>query len=288
VNDRKAQQTALYLNHIGNNQYTIDGTTVLRNDPYVDASIRLYIPFNFSGNGWQRGFIPQIDVHLTNDAYHTPDLSFSRNSISYSNYYFRYLIGSITWYNRLSMALRELYPRWGYMFKALHLNPLSSSINFGHITAVQLTTYSPGILPNHSLQLKAGYQWQNLDGKLYYLPFSLLSPPRGYQSIPFEKETVLSADYSFPLFYPHWNIGWIAYFKRVQMNLFSDYASLTNHQGSQENLSAGFDLSVDGNLFRFDFPVSAGIRCAFPLTNHTPTIGRPSPAISFLFNIKFD
>jgi hypothetical protein len=116
----------------------------------------------------------------------------------------------------------------------------------------------------------------------------LLSPPRGYQSHAFEKETILSADYSFPLFYPHWNIWWVAYFKRVQMNLFSDYATRTNHQGSQENLSAGFDLSVDGNLFRFDFPVSAGIRCAFPLTNHTPSAVRPSPAVSFLFNIKFD
>jgi hypothetical protein len=153
---------------------------------------------------------------------------------------------------------------------------------------VQLTTYSPGILPNHSLQLKAGHQWQNLKDKFYYLPFTLLSPPRGYQSVMFEKETVLSADYSFPLFYPHWNISWIAYFKRVQMNLFSDYATLTNHQGSQRNLSVGFDLTVDGNLFRFDFPVNAGIRCAFPLTNNTPSTGRPSPTINFLFDIKFD
>jgi hypothetical protein len=281
VNDHKAQQTVVYAE---NN--LLKAKTLLRNDPYVDASVRLYIPFNFTSNGWQRGFIPQVDVHFTNDVFSTPFRTFYYTS--YSNYYFRYLIGGITWYNRLSMALRELYPRWGYMFRALHLNPLSSSINFGNITAVQLTTYSPGILPNHSLQLKAGHQWQNLEGKLYYLPFTLISPPRGYQSIPFEKETVLSADYSFPLFYPHWNISWIAYFKRVQMNLFSDYATLTNHQWSQRNLSVGFDLTVDGNLFRFDFPVSAGVRCAFPLTNNIPSTGRPSPTINFLFNIKFD
>jgi hypothetical protein len=120
------------------------------------------------------------------------------------------------------------------------------------------------------------------------LPFSLLSPPRGYQNTFFKKETVLSADYSFPLFYPHWNISWIAYFKRVQMNLFSDYAMITDHQKSRRYLSAGFDLSVDGHLFRFDFPVNAGIRCAFPLTNNLPSSGRPSPAISFLLDISFD
>jgi hypothetical protein len=276
VNDHKAAQTTLYRGN-DNLLYT---KTLRRNDPYVDASARLYIPFNFSSNGWQRGLIPQIDAHFTNKAY------LNKAYPTSSAYYFRYLIGSITWYNRLSMALRELYPRWGYMFRMLHLNPLSSSMNFGNITAVQLTTYSPGILPNHSLQLKAGYQWQNLEGKLYYLPFSLLSPPRGYQNVSFEKETVLNADYSFPLFYPHWNISWVAYFKRVQMNLFSDYAMITHHQGKQKNLSVGFDLSVDGHLFRFAFPVNAGIRCAFPLGN-SPS-GRLSPTISFLFDIKFD
>ena len=279
VNDRKARQTVLYIDD--NKVYT---QSTLRNDPYVEASARLYIPFNFSSNGWQRGFIPQIDAHFTNETYHVPVSSIY--GISYPAYYFRYLIGGVTWYNRLSMALRELYPRWGYMFRILHLNPLSSSMNFGNITAVHLTTYSPGILPNHSLQLKAGYQWQNLEGKLYYLPFSLLSPPRGYQNVSFEKETVLSADYSFPLCYPHWNIWWVAYFKRVQMNLFSDCAMISNHQGKQKNLSAGFDLFADGHLFRFAFPVSAGIRCAFPLTTNSPA-GRPSPTISLLFDVKF-
>jgi hypothetical protein len=278
VNDRKATQTTLFERdkelYIG---------TFRRNDPYVDASARLYIPFNFTGNGWQRGFIPQVDVHFTNEAYLTPALPAYR--ISPSTYYFRYLLGGVTWYNRLTMALRELYPRWGYMVKILYLNPLSPGMYFGGTTAVQLTTYSPGILPNHSLQLKAGYQWQNLKGKIY--SSHLLSPPRGYQSSFFEKETVLSADYSFPLFYPHWNIGWIAYFKRVQMNLFSDYAMLANRQGNYRNVSAGFDLSVDGKLFRFDFPVNAGIRCAFPLTAAS-SAGRPSPTISLLFDIKFD
>jgi hypothetical protein len=281
VNDRKASQTDLWVN--GNELNHARG---LRNDPYIDASARLYIPFNFSSNGWQRGLIPQVDAHFTNDVYHAP--VFNRYYQSYSTYFFRYLVGGITWYNRLSMAHRELYPRWGYMLRVLHLNPLWSGTNFGNMTSVQLTTYNPGILPNHSLQLKAGYQWQHLDGKMYYLPFSLLSPPRGYQSTPFKKEAVFSADYSFPLFYPHWNISWIAYFKRVQMNLFSDYATCTALQGNQRILSAGFDLSVDGHLFGFDFPVNAGIRCAFPLTDDPLSTGRPSPTFSVLFDIKFN
>ena len=275
MNDRKAAQTTIYRD---NNR--VYAGTAQRRDPYINASARLYIPFNFSSDGRQRGFVPQIDAHFTNDLFHSPA---SLSSLtSYANYYFRYLLGGVTWYDRLSTALRELYPRWGYMLKLLYLNPLSAGINFGDILAAQLTTYWPGILPNHSLQLKAGYQQQDMQGKAYYLPLSLLSPPRGYSAATFEKEFAFSADYSFPLLYPHWNIGWLAYFKRVQMNLFSDCARSTDHQGSRRSLSAGFDLFVDGHFFRFAFPVSTGVRCAFPLTGHT------SPAVSFLFNIKFD
>jgi hypothetical protein len=282
INDRKATQTALCVTD--KNELYKD--IALRKDPYMDASARLYIPFNFTENGWQRGFIPQVETHFTNDSHHTP--AGMHYAPPFSDYYFRYLLGGVTWYNRLSMAHRELYPRWGYMVKLLHLNPLSSSRDFGHITAAQLTTYSPGVLPNHSLQLRAGYQQQALQEKIYYLPISLLSPPRGYPSNNFEKEAVFSADYRFPLFYPHWNIGWMAYFKRIQMNLFSDYGALTNHQGSQQNLSVGFDLSADGHLFRFAFPVNAGVRCAFPLTGQTQQTGRRSPVIRFLFDITFD
>jgi hypothetical protein len=274
VNSRKATQTALYEQ---NNKFYAGETP--RSNPYVDASARVYIPLNLSSDGRQRGFIPQADVHFTNDLFHTPAslLSYA----GFTDYYFRYLLTGITWYDRLSMALRELYPRWGYMLKLLHLNPLSESLDFGHITAVQLTTYSPGLLPNHSLQLKAGYQYQDTQGKIYYLP-RLLSPPRGYPYTSLGKETAFSADYSFPLFYPHWNIGWAAYFKRVQVNLFSDYAALTNHQGNRRNVSAGFDLSVDGHLFRFAFPVSAGVRCAFPLAGGLP------PTINLLFDVRFE
>jgi hypothetical protein len=281
LNDRKAEQTALYIKE--NKLYT---GTFPRNDLYVGASARLYIPFNFTGGGWQRGFVPQVDVHVTNDVYLTPVNSLY--SSHYSSYYFRYLLGGVTWYNRLSMALRELYPRWGYLFKLLHMNPLSSGMNFGHITAVQLTTYSPGILPNHSLRLKAGYQQQRMQEKIYYLPMSLLSAPRGYQSAAFEKETVLGADYSFPLFYPHWNIGRMAYFKRIQMNLFYDHGLLADHLGDRQRTSAGFDFSLDGHFFRFAFPVSIGIRCAFPLAGHAQSPGRLSPAINFLFDVTFD
>jgi hypothetical protein len=279
VNDRKASQTDLRIH--GNALHVVGAP---RADPYIDASARLYIPFNFSSNGWQRGLVPQVDAHFTNDAYLTPGLPAYR--LSSSTYFSRYLLGGITWYNRLAMAHRELYPRWGYMVKLLYLNPLSPDIYFGDVMAVQLTTYNPGILPNHSLQLRAGYQWQNSKGKIYSR--SLLSPPRGYQSTYFEKEAVFSADYSFPLFYPHWNISWVAYFKRVQMNLFSDYAACTAPQGNRRILSAGFDLSVDGHLFGFDFPINAGIRCAFPLTDGPLSTGRPSPTFSVLFDIKFD
>jgi hypothetical protein len=283
VNDRKAfhyapveKDNKLYLGQFQ------------RNDPYVEAAVRLYVPFNFSRNGWQRGLIPQVDAHFTNEAYLT--LKPWSYGYFYSTYYLRYVLGGFTWYNRRAMAHRELFPRWGYQLRALHLNHLTSEINIGRITSIQLTAYVPGLLPNHSLQLKAGRQWQDIrkEGIYYASPFSLLTPPRGYQRTTFEQETVLNADYSFPLFYPHWNIGWLAYFNRIQMNLFSDYALIRRQaQEPERRLSVGIDLTADAKLLRFAFPVSAGLRCAFPLAGE-PLAGRPAPTVSLLFDIRFE
>ena len=39
-----------------------------------------------------------------------------------------------------------------------------------------------------------------------------------------ERVITAGVDYALPLFYPDWNIGPLAYFKRVKMSAFLDYA----------------------------------------------------------------
>ena len=37
--------------------------------PLVDGEVKVYIPFNFSSGGWNKGFIPQVRYVATNDRY---------------------------------------------------------------------------------------------------------------------------------------------------------------------------------------------------------------------------
>ncbi len=258
---------------------TLVGRKVNIKDPYIEGTIRLYAPLNFSSNGWLRALIPQIEEHFTNDRYYRfndPDA-----------YYYHYFMAGLTWYERLPIAARELYPRWGYMLKGQYLTAPFGRINIGHVGMVQLTTWTPGLFRNNGVQFKAGYQWQFVQSDGYYIQ-NLLPAPRGYPALGAKNMVALSADYSFPLFYPDWNLAWIAYFKRIRMNVFSDYSNISQFRGVTVNeWSLGFDILADYHIFRFDFPVETGIRCAFPMTNGASPNGT-SPTISLLFSLKFN
>ena len=270
INERKAiQYTDL---HITND--TLRGRYGYTGAPYISSSVRLYIPFNFSRNGWVRGLIPQVEGVFNNDKYYVKNNS--------SPYFNPYLFGGLSWYERLPIAARGLYPRWGYMLRSYFLFAPFQQIGRGYVGSFDLTTYSPGLWRNHGLQLKAAFQWQQVQDRGYYLP-GLLSPPRGYPYIASKQKTKFSAEYALPLFYPDWNISWLTYFKRIQMKIFTDYAFLVRYPDTKINEhSVGFDLLADYHIFRFDFPMQTGIRCAFPLTHGL------RPEVSLLLNISFN
>ena len=257
--------------HIRND--TLFGRYGYTNTPYVSSSVRMYVPFNFSSNGWVRGLVPQVEGRFFNDHYYTKNNN--------SPYFQHYLLAGLSWFERLPMAVRGLYPRWGYMLRSYCLLAPFQRLGSGYVGSIDVTTYSPGLWRNHGLQLRAGFQWQQVQDKGYYLP-SISLAPRGYPYTAAKQTTSLSAEYGLPLIYPDWNIAWLVYFKRVQLKVFSDYAHLVRYPDTKINeTSVGFDLLADYHIFRFDFPVQTGIRCAFPLT------GGLNPAVSLLFSLNF-
>ena len=252
VNDRSQKRHDII--DAGTHFYDSLTTTSL---PYVNVSTRLYVPLNLTRGAWQTAFIPQLAYHFTNDEY-----SYSYPVQRYA--YYQFIRSGATFYRRLPLALRDLYPRWGFVLRLLNTCPVANSNNFNTITSLQLTTYMPGIMKNHSLMLNGGYQWQSKNN-LRSVPFSHLRFPYGYVARAAQQLTVASATYSMPLFYPDWNIGALLYFKRVQMALFSDYGYGKNFSGTTTNMfSSGFDCSIDFHLLRMGAPVNIGVRCVFP------------------------
>jgi len=238
--------------------------------PYINTSIRMYIPFNLTHGAWQTGFTPQASYQFENDEYR-----------SMKNGKFQYMqsmtVGA-TFYRQLSRAVRDIFPRWGFSLRALYSFPVFND-NIYPAASIQAGCYIPGFFANHGISFTASYVLQTHRDELRYSFFKPVSFPRGYETFSTKELVKFTFDYSFPLFYPDWNIGWLAYFKRFRMNVFSDYSQWTLFAQKQNLLSVGADLLADFHVFRFGFPVAAGVRYAQPLT------GARSPAVSLLLDI---
>ena len=244
--------------------------------PAVNGYLRLYIPWRFSNGGWQTAFTPQAEYHFSNDEYRAFSL---RNKTAYSYSHFARV--GFTLSRQLTLATRDIYPRWGFSLRAMYAFPVASENIFHTVTSLQASGYTPGIMDNHGLLLTAGYQWHDESANFYkYAINGILKYPRGY--ITYASQSLMNAtiDYTFPIWYPDINISWLAYFKRLRMTVFSDFAQENTGSVTQNYASAGADLLVDFHALRFGFPVSAGVRYAQPLLRTT------APSFNLLFNIS--
>jgi len=239
------------------------------------ADARIYLPFNLTTNHYTQGFQPSITYSFTNHRYQQFDSHEFRN--------FQYLLSELRYYRYRRMAQRDILPRWGYQIRLQYLNSPFNSENYGSIYAGRLTTYWPGIMRNHSLMLRTGYQYQSIDDKVLYLPKRILDKPRGYDYIyQTRQQLFIKADYAFTIACPDWSLSSLIYLRRIRSNLFYDY---TRNQANKESgwgtqSSAGLDLIFDWNVIRMSYPLSAGIRLTQPIDYGKFQAG-------FLFSMSF-
>lgn len=226
----------------------------------LEAEARLYLPFNLTGRQYIRGIQPSLTYYFTNNRYQQFESGKFRN--------FQYLLPELRFYSYRKLAQRDILPRLGYQVRLQYLMSPMNTENYGSLYAARLTTYWPGIVRNHSLMLRGGYQYQQLDNKYLYLPKQLIDSPRGYNyNYQTRQQWMFKADYAFPIFCPDWNIGSLIYIKRLRANLFYDINR--NQAGKQTGWttqsSYGGDLNVDWNVFRLSYPITTGIRLSQPI-----------------------
>jgi hypothetical protein len=226
----------------------------------LEAEARIYLPFNLTKDHYKHGFQPSVAYYLTNNRYQ------QYKSREYRN--FQYMLSELRYYRYRRMAVRDILPRWGYQISLQYLNSPFNSENYGSLYAARLTTYWPGLIRNHSLMLRFGYQYQHMNDKLLYLPKRIMDTPRGYDYLyQTRQHLALKADYAFTIACPDWNLGGVIYLRRVRSNLFYDW---TRNQAKKDagwttQSSAGLDLIFDWNLIRMSYPLSAGVRLTQPI-----------------------
>ncbi len=182
-----------------------------------------------------------------------------------------HLTGRLYLSNTYRMAYRDINPRWGQVIDLrLTAAPWATTLYNRHSYA-RAILFFPGVLPNHSLTVRAGGENQ-APGRIMLYGNSL-PLPRGYKKeMTAERLFSASADYTLPLLYPDLAAGSLLYIKRIRGTLFYDYSvgkGILNREtrlffpGSEEYSSAGGELLADLYLLRIPFEISAGVRFGY-------------------------
>ena len=236
----------------------IDAGTILvdmkdTGEPLFELVARSYLPLYFNSRGWQRGLIPQILWKYDNNRFYSYEKGkyMPRHQLNYT----------VQYYQNRPVATAAIFPRWGFNVAASGSVSPGGAENFGSIAAVSTYAYLPGIDYKHGLRIGLAYQKQMNEKKYYYLE-NLVGMPRGCDTHYCNDFCKLSADYAIPVNFSGLDLGFVGYFKRLQVIPFADYAFLKGRSGTMGLYSFGTDLLIDGFLFKIGVPLSLGVRYA--------------------------
>ena len=248
LNDRNRQRITLVAGDLFNPEMVAD---TIQGAPYLSASLRTYFPLNFSSGGWSRGLIPKMDWRYSNDSY------YSFRDGRYQDY--QHLIFGIQYYQVQRMALRNLFPKWGFGVNLQYNIMPFAGENFGSTLYWNAYGYLPGLIKNQGLRLSFAYQKQFYEGKRYLMR-NLAASPRGYSAHYSITYTSLFADYAIPVNLGDITVSWLIYLKRARIIPFFDWAYSRGMNDSKHLYSGGADLLFDFNIFNIPLPLTAGVR----------------------------
>ncbi|MCQ2184185.1 MAG: hypothetical protein MJY62_02080 [Bacteroidales bacterium] len=246
----------------------------LTGTPNVNATLRTYVPLNFSSGGWNRGVVPSVSLSLGNDRYyrgivdlmHYTDISGKGNSfnavagISGDRFVPEAdLSASLRGYIIRNMAAHGIYPKFGVALEG----GMRTSLVLGDIVSKNWYGYAymylPGFRETHGIRLSSTVQGLISGGQINSILVNNL--PRGLSkdtALLFETpsgkgeiSSLLSFQYAWPVNGSFLNFGSGALsVKRILISPFFDYFCGKNFSGSM--YSAGGSLSITtGSLLWF-------------------------------------
>lgn len=277
--------------------YRLYNKGTLTDKPYFEGGLKVYIPFNFSSGGINRGLIPQVKYKFTNDRYNDQilfqhivkkdgkDVTETYSTIGENNISpLQTLDASIRGYVMRQKAPSQVFPSLGFGAElGFHFRP-------GHMKAYNPTAYLytygylPGFTARQGLRLTASMEvWYGPYEEGGIMEGALTAIPRGFVDTNLksiinscsESRWRVTADYAIPFADVDWSfLSPVAYVKNFELTPFFDWAYQTfswNHElhynpgaVTGENLfSVGADLTVRlGNFFWLPYDTQIGIRYA--------------------------
>lgn len=164
---------------------------------------------------------------------------------------------SLAFSHVLRRSALDLGPRWGQSFAISYRHTPFGPVNqVDHADnqhfALRTSLYLPGVIRHHSTIVRFNYQ----HGRGVYQIVNNIPLVSGFDHLSPEPVTnTLLLNYSFPITYPDWEIGALAYIKRIRGGAFADFQNIfTGPAAANQPRTVGLELRADLNLLRFVLP----------------------------------
>ena len=272
-NDRSARQFYTYADVADGNIFRVDSREL--DVPNLYGNVSMYIPFNFTSGGWNKGFIPKLSYTVTNDIFNTGVVLVERpqmgNHMSFAGYQegkmmvMQQASASLRGYTMMSTANSQVYPRWGIGVEVGASSRLDAYKVFSPMGYAYTYGYVPGFTRTQGFKLTAMLQKKLLKDS----PFSQQTVsivPRGlsnnanlgnFLTLYNDNLVKVTADYAIPIYIGDVTLGgnWLA-IKRLVTYPHFDYTFV----GKEGLWSAGLDLTADLHaIVTLEWPCSVGV-----------------------------
>lgn len=217
------------------------------------AALGMELPLNLSANKYYR------NLSLGLEAYEDGVHYLPGQKISLKDFTVNYFEGTFQFSQQLNSAQQNIFSHFGQDFLVRYDRTLNGRYAERWFLNGDLVFRGLGI--NHNMVLQGAFQQLDNQGQ-YYFPDEFVYA-RGYTEPYYTSIYRLGFNYQFPLLYPDWGFGGIAYVYRIRVNAFFDYSrtgwTLGNREGHQEFRSFGGELYFDTQWWN-DYPLTLGIR----------------------------
>ena len=176
-------------------------------------------------------------------------------------YSFRYRFYA---HHKLKKGQRDIETRWGQSIDVQIRDTYFNDIQRATVISAAVRLYFPGFMKHHTSRFYTAYQ---IKDAVSYSPADQILLPRGYIGILSDDLFSFRFDYIFPIFYPDFSLGSVAYFKRLKAAAFYDLGMGPNIVlgSTQYNTlqTYGLDLTTDVHFLRHMAPFEIGLRTAY-------------------------
>ena len=177
-------------------------------------------------------------------------------------------------------AERDVAPRWSQIFRLKYFHqPFDSQLK-GSLLSVENFVYTPGLLRNHSFLVNFNYQ--KAEGVRQYN--IEVNKVYGYNNILARSalKNTLLFNYRFPIAFPDWELGPLAYIKNIRGTLFGHYENIGLETSLREPKTYGAELRTTLHPLRYNVQAEFGTRMVFVNKSY-----HQSPILEFIFNYSF-